>query len=161
MWFNNMWGKYGGYCILGLITFILSAFGSIMWVYHYLQSFAILPNPQQVPTPVISPIDLAAVTATLGGLVLVGAFYRGKDEGATDEQKELTKDLKLIGKLILLSSACFIIFFFAMEYVRSMNTLPLNLVQHLYADATAIAAVIAGVSTSIALSILVTIIKFL
>ena len=89
MWFRNMWAKYHNYCILGVISFILLFFGSIMWCYHYLQSFAILPNPQQVCPSAISPIDLAVVTATLGGLVLVGAFYR---ERATDK-KEQTNDL--------------------------------------------------------------------
>ena len=104
-----------------------------MWFLHYLQTFQNLPHPQHLPhlqaTPIItSPIDLAGVTATLGGLVLIGAFYR---EHAPDEKKELTKDLKLIGKLILLSSACFIIAFFGTEYVRSITT-TLNLVQLIY-----------------------------
>jgi hypothetical protein len=157
MWFKNMWSKYDDYCYLGIITFILSGFGAIMWFLHYLQSFRNLPNPQQATPLITSPIDLAAVTATLGGLVLIGAFYR---ERPTDEQKELTKDLKCIGKLILLSSACFIIAFFGTEYVRSIDT-TLNLMQTLYMWATAAAVAIAGLSVSVALSILVTIVKFL
>jgi hypothetical protein len=157
MWFNNMRLKYGNYCILGIITFILLVFGSILWCYHYLQGFAVLPNPQQISPSATSPIDLAEVTATLGGLVLVGAFYR---ERATDK-KEQSNDLKLIGKLILLSSACFLIFFFGMEYVRSVKDSSLNIVQQLYIWATAATVANAAVSTSVALSVLVIIVRFL
>ena len=150
-----MWRRYGAYCILGLITFILSLFGSFMWLYHYLQSLALLPNPNSVITPPVSPIELAATTATIGGLVLVGAFFREK---ASPDENEQNKDLKLVGKLILASSACFLVFFFAMEYVRSINT-PLNTIQQIYIWATAFAVVIAAYCVSWALGVLVTIVR--
>jgi hypothetical protein len=155
-----MWHRYGNYCYLGIITFVVSIIGAIIWFYHYLQSFGLLPNSQQTTTLITSPLELAAVTATLGGLVLVGAFYKGRDERATTEEMEHTKGLKLVGKLVLLSSACFIIAFFGTEYVRSINT-DLNLIQQIYIWATALAVVVAGISVSFALGILVTIIKFL
>ena len=151
-----MWHRYGAYCILGMITFLLSLFGSFMWLYHYLQSLTLLPNPNKVVIPPVSPIDLAATTATIGGLVLVGAFFREK---ATPGEMEQNNDLKLVGKLLLASSACFFIFFFAMEYVSSMNNSPLNVIQNIYVWATAFAVVIAAIGVSWALGILVTIVR--
>ena len=151
-----MWRRYGYYCILGLITIFLSLFGSLMWLYHYLQSLALVPNPDKIVIPPVSPIELAATTATIGGLVLVGAFFREK---ATPDDIELNSNLKLVGKLILASSACYLIFFFAMEYVTAMNNSPLNAIQQVYIWATASAVVIASFCVSYALGVLVTIVR--
>lgn len=157
MWFNDMWAKYSGYCILGIITLITSLFGTVAWFVNYIASLADLANRQ----PVTSPITLAAVTAALGGLILVGAFYRGKNERATDEERKHTEDLKLIGKLIVLSSACFIITFFLIEYVRLITSPTLSCLEQFYVIITDIAAAVAVLSVSVALSLLVTIVRFL
>ena len=157
MWLSNMWGKYKGYCILGFITLITSLMGTIAWFVNYIASLADLSSRQQAT----SPIGLAAVTASLGGLILVGAFYRGKDERATPEEREHTIDLKFVGKLILLSSVCFIITFFLVEYVRLITSPTLSPIEWFYIIVTDVVAVIAGLSISIALSLLVTIVRFL
>jgi len=157
MWFNNMWVKYNGYCILGIIALVTSLFGTIAWFINYIASLADLTGRQQAT----SPIELAAVTAALGGLILVGAFYRGKNERVTPEEREHTKDLKLIGKLIVLSSACFIIAFFLIEYVRVITSPTLSPIEWFYVIVTDVVAAIAGLTISIALSLLVTIIRFL
>jgi hypothetical protein len=74
---------------------------------------------------------------------------------------EQNDDLKLVGKLLLASSASFFIFFFAMEYVSSMNNSPLNVIQNIYVWATAFAVVIATICVSWALGVLVTIVRSL
>ena len=150
----SMWAKYGYYCILGMIALIGSLLGTVAYIAHYVASLA---NREQVT----SPIDLAGVTAALGGLILIGAFYKGKDWFATREEKERTKDLKLIGKLVLLSSACFIIAFFLIEYVRLITSPTLSPLDWFFVITADMAIVIAGVSISIALSLLVTLTRFL
>jgi len=152
-----MWRKYNRYCILGIITLISSLVGTIAWFIHYIVSLANVANHQQAT----SPIELAAVTAALGGLILVGAFYRGKNEHATPKEKEHTGDLKLVGRLIVVSSACFIIAFFLIEYVRTITSPTLSSIQWLYVIGTDVAALIACLTVSVALSILVTIVRFL
>jgi hypothetical protein len=157
MWFRGMWEKYSDYCILGIITLITSLFGTVAWFVSYIASLADVETQH----PATSPLTLAAVTAALGGLILVGAFYRGKNEGATDVEKEHTKDLKVVGKLIVLSSACFIITFFLIEYVRLITSPTLSGLEQFYVIITDIAAGVAGLSISVALSMLVTILRFL
>jgi len=157
MWFHNMWRKYNRYCILGFITLVTSLFGTIAWFINYIASLANVANHQQA----ISPIELAAVTAALGGLILIGAFYRGKNERTTPEEREHTGDLKLVGKLIVASSACFIIAFFLIEYVRIITSPTLSPIEWFYVIVTDVAAATACVTVSVALSILVTIVRFL
>ncbi len=156
MSFRQMWQKYGWYCVPGYIIFIISAIGSLMWLYHYLQSLAIIPSEIPVTASSISPIDLCVVTATLGGLVLIGAFYKENNLN----NHEIIHDLKTVGKLILLSSACFLIFFFGMEYVKSISDVSLNSAERIFVDITAFVAAIALLAISYALDILVTIIRF-
>jgi hypothetical protein len=151
------WGRYRMYGILGTITLIGSLTGTLAWFVHYIATLANTPNQPQA----ISPIELAGVTATLGGLVLVGAFYKGRDERATDEEKERTESLKLAGKLTLLSSVCFIVTYFLLEYVRLITAPVLSPLDWFFVVTTDIAAIVAGLSLSIALSLLVTVIRFL
>jgi len=152
-----MWRKYNSYCILGFITLITSLFGTYTWFINYIVSLANVTNRQQTA----SPIELAAVTAALGGLILVGAFYRGKNERATPAEREHTKDLKLVGKLIIASSACFIIAFFLIEYVRIITSPTLSPLEWSYVIVTDVVAAIACIAVSVALSLLVTIVRFL
>jgi hypothetical protein len=154
---DKWWDRYRWYCIPGIITLIGSFAGTIAWFGHYIATLANTPNQPQA----ISPIELAGVTATLGGLVLIGAFYKEKDEHANDEKKEHTKSLKLVGKLILFSSVCFMVTYFLLEYVR-LNTSPvLSPLNWFFVITTDLAAIFAGFSLSFALSFLVTIIPFL
>jgi hypothetical protein len=148
--------KYGGYWILGIIAFLGLFAGTLAWYVHYIANLANTPNQVQV----ISPIDLAGVTATLGGLVLVGAFYKGKD-ASNDEEKQITDGLKLVGKIMLLSSVCFIITYFSLEYVRTITSKILTDWDWFYVIITDFAAIFAIISLSVALSFLVVITRFI
>jgi hypothetical protein len=150
------WDRYRWYCIPGVITLIGSLAGTIAWFVHYIATLANTPNQVQA----ISPIELAGVTAALGGLVLIGAFYKEKDEHADNEKKERTKSLKRVGKLALFSSACFMVTYFLLEYVRIV-TGPLSPLDWFFVVITDFAAIFAGLSLSVALSLLVTIVRFL
>jgi hypothetical protein len=145
--------KYGAYCIAGWIALIGALFGSISWFIRYVSTLTKIPSQTQV----ISPIDIAGITATLGGLVLVGAFY----EANQIERKEIAEALKRVGKEILVSSVCFIIIFFMLEYIRIINTPTLNPVQSIYVVAADFFAVFGILSLSIAMGNLITIIRFI
>ena len=150
--------RYGiFYWILGAIVCTVALFGMIEWFKHYILTLANTPNQIQA----ISPIELAGVTATLGGLVLVGAFYKGKDEQASTEDAKTTADLKFIGKLILCSSVCFIVTYFTLEYVRTITSTSLSYYDWFFIVITGATALSAGITLSVALGLLVTIIRFL
>jgi hypothetical protein len=87
--------------ILAAIVWLISFFGILAYVIHYIQYIASLdPSKiQSLPTP----IDLAAVTATIGGLILIGAFYKDKRD-ISNQEKENATQLKTIAKLLLCSS---------------------------------------------------------
>jgi hypothetical protein len=153
---DEWWNRYKWYCVPGIITFMGSFAGTIAWFVHYIATLANTPNQPQA----ISPIELAGVTATLGGLVLIGAFYKEKDEHGSDERKKHTKNLKLVGKLTLFSSAYFVVTYFLLEYVRLIHT-PLSPLDWFFVVTTDFAAAFAGFSLSIALGLLVTIVRFL
>jgi hypothetical protein len=150
--------RYGLYWIPGIITLVGALAGTLAWFTHYITTLANTPNIVQA----ISPIDLAGVTATLGGLILVGAFYKERKDLATKEEKEVAIDLRTIGKIILVSSACFIATYFLLEYVQIMKSPPLSKSWFwFFIFTTDLAAIIAGVSLSVALSFLITIVRFI
>jgi len=147
--------RYGGYCIAGWVAVIGALFGSLKWFIQYVSILTKIPSQTQV----ISPIEIAGITATLGGLVLVGAFYEANQN--LPEKKEITQALKRVGKTILFSSVCFIIIFFMLEYIRIINTETLNSVQWIYVIAADFFAVFGILSLSIAMGNLITIIRFI
>ena len=137
----------------GLIALIVSIFGSIGYIIHYF--IGSLANKEAVT----SPIEIAGIAATLGGLVLVGAFYKERKQGANEVDLAHTKDLKCIGKQILFSASCFIIAFFALEYLRLLPpSEPLSFVENLYVYATDFAILFGGISLSIAVSFLIVVV---
>lgn len=154
-----MWAKYRFLCIAGLATMTLSLVGYIAWFIRYIQSLLSAPCPQQSSLLVISPINLAAVTATLGGLVLIGAFYKGKNGFLTPSDRAHSSDLKIVGKSLLIASACFIIGFFFTEYVRLITSPVLSWPELFYVIATDVVMMVAGLLTCFGLSLLVTIVK--
>ena len=165
------WARYGWYWFLGLIVFIGGIGGTFAWFFHYLASLANVPasvssnmSAQQIVTTSISPIDLAGVTATLGGLVLVGAFYKSKSERVDENDASLTLDLKLVGKFILSSSVCFILTYFMLQYALTFTTSTKDQLPYLFwpfVIGTDVAAIAAGFLLSLALGFLVTIVRFL
>lgn len=148
--------RYGLYWLLGIVTLVGSLAGTITWFVDYIVSLANTSNQSQV----ISPIELAAVTATLGGLVLVGAFYKGTNERATREEYEVTTDLKLIGKIILISAVCFIITYFLLGYVHTLDS-PFSPRDYFFLLTTDVAAAVAVLALSLALCFLVTVMRFI
>lgn len=125
--------------IVGLVVF----FGSIFYLFNYIQNQA---NPSKFALS-NSPIDLAGVIATIGGLVLVGAFYKNKDE------------LKNVGKLLLISSALFVVSFYAMEYLRLVNHKILNGLDWCFIWGFDIAFLLAGIALAVGLGYLIAVIK--
>jgi hypothetical protein len=97
-------------------------------------------------------------TATLGGLVLIGAFYK---ESQNDNQLlETTQALKRLGKLILFCSACFLISYFMVEYVALLKS-SLNFVQQFFVSTTAFFLAFGILSLSLAMGNLITIVRFI
>jgi hypothetical protein len=156
-WFDRTWKNYGGYCVLGIIGLATAALGSIAWFINYIVSLADLATRKTAT----SPIELAAVTAALGGLILVGAFYRDKKDTTQDVDREHTSDLRIVGKFTVLSSACFIITFFLVEYARLITTPTLSAFDGFMIIIADVAAIIACLSISAATGLLITILKFL
>ena len=89
------------FSLLEPLIYVLSGVGVLVYIIQYISSLA---NNTQ---PIVSPIELAGVIATLGGLILIGAFY--KDNTAFGQH------LKTSAKLLLGSSILYIITFFLLE----------------------------------------------
>jgi hypothetical protein len=146
---QRVWEGYNSiFTVLAVIVWLISFFGILAYVIHYIAYIASLdPSKiQSLPTP----IDLAAVTATIGGLVLIGAFYKNNTE--------LGQNLKTIAKLLLCSSVFFIVSFFTIEYVRLITSPTLSIVEWFYIVSTDIAIGIAGLTIWAALGLLVRVI---
>ena len=149
---NNHQGIWKGYnfifTILAAIVWLISFLGILAYVIHYIAYIASLdPSKiQSLPTP----IDLAAVTATIGGLILIGAFYKNNTE--------LGQNLKTIAKLLLCSSVFFIVSFFTIEYVRLITSPTLSIVEWFYVVSTDIAIAVAGLTIWVALGLLIRVI---
>ena len=144
-----IWERYNfTFEIIAAIVWLISFFGILAYVIHYIEYIASLdPSKiQSLPTP----IDLAAVTATIGGLILIGAFYKN--------DTKLGQNLKTIAKLLLCSSVFFIVSFFTLEYVRLITSTTLSIAEWFYIISTDIAIAIAGLTICVALGLLVRVI---
>jgi hypothetical protein len=151
------WDRYGIlYGLLGLVTLLCSAGGIWLWFTNYIATLTNTPNIVQTT----SPIEVAGVTATLGGLILVGAFYRDKDGSMDNKQRKLNDTLKLAGKLLLVSSVCFIILYFLLEFVRTIDQTN-SIGEWIFVISTDVAVFVGGFALSFALSTLVTIIRYI
>jgi len=141
--------------ISAIIVWVLSFFGILAYVIHYIQYIASL-NPSKIQS-LPTPIDLAAVTAVIGGLILIGAFYKDKGD-VPKQEKQKAKHLKTIAKLLLCSSVFFIISFFTLEYVRLITSPTLSLAEWFFVISTDVAISVAGVTLTFALGYLVRVI---
>jgi hypothetical protein len=150
---KGIW-RLGYSWIFGLITFIGSLIGTLTWFIHYIAPLANTPTQLQA----VSPIDLAVTTATLGGLVLIGAFY--KEGNISDKDQRNAALLKTVGKLILTSSVCFIITYFLVEYLSEIKEVN-NAWDWFIEIITDIIAFAAGITISVALSLLVAVLPFI
>ena len=101
---------------LHILLWVVVAVGGLAYIVRYISS--LVPNP---PLSVPSPLDLAATSGTIGGLILIGAFAKSSSP--------LEKDLRKIGKFFLAGAAFFTIAFLLLEWASVTNPPQLNLAQ--------------------------------
>ena len=118
---------------------------SLVGVIAYILDYIISLNNHQ--SPIVSPIDLAGVSATLGGLILVGGFFK--------ENTDLGQKLKRSARLLLYSSVFFIISFFLLEAVFIIKPPTLSWTDWVFIGFTDFSIAIAGVFLCFALGRLV------
>lgn len=142
--------------ILGVIVFLFSFVGVVAYFLKYMPSLRSLDASKAIPP---SPIELAGISATIGGLILIGAFYKESKDGEDTGQGSL---LKLTAKLFLGAAISFVIMFLSLEY---LSILPaeeklsfMNWVAVIVVD---ISMAIGGFTLSIGLSILAVILPSL
>jgi uncharacterized protein with PQ loop repeat len=128
--------------ILGFIVSFVIFFGTIFYLIHYVGNAA---NPAQY-TLSDTPVGIAGVIATIGGLVLVGAFYKAENQ------------LKNVGKLLLTSASLFVISFFAMQYISLVKDTVLTGVDWFFIWSFDIAFLLDGISLAVGLGYLMAII---
>lgn len=134
--------------ILEPFVYVFSGFGILAYIIHYIISLA------EHEQPVVSPIGLAAVTATLGGLILVGAFYK-------EDQTDLGRSLKSSAKALLGSSVFFITAFLLLEAALYITEPVPQWLITLFAVFSDIVIALAGVTLAFALGRLVRILPLI
>ncbi len=95
--------------------------GGLAYIVHYISNLSLLTNSTTGSVP--SPLDLAATSGTIGGLLLIGAFAKA-------DNPQYNK-LKRIGKFFLGAAAFFTIAFLLLEWARITNPPHLNLWQQI------------------------------
>jgi hypothetical protein len=118
--------------LLKSVLFMMVALGGLAYIVHYIST--LIPNSTAGSIP--SPLDLAATSGTIGGLLLVGAFAK--------PDNPLEDKLKKIGKFFLGAAAFFAIAFLLLEWARITNPAQLNLWQQAMTWVSAI-AIVAGI----------------
>lgn len=122
--------------LLKIVLFMMVALGGLAYIVHYISTLTLLPNSTAGSIP--SPLDLAATSGTIGGLLLVGAFAKTGNP--------LENKLKKIGKFFLGAAAFFTIAFLLLEWARITNPPQLNLWQQGMTWISAI-AIVAGIGS--------------
>lgn len=122
--------------LLKSLLFLMVSLGGLAYIVHYISTLTLLPNSTAGGIP--SPLDLAATSGTIGGLILVGAFAKPGNP--------LEKKLKKIGKFFLGAAAFFTIAFLLLEWARITNPPQLNLWQQSMTWVSAI-AIVAGIGS--------------
>jgi hypothetical protein len=121
-----------------ILLWVIVAIGGLAYIVRYMSS--LIPN-STLSTP--SPLDLAATSGTIGGLILIGAFAR--------PGKPLEKELKDIGKFFLGAAAFFTIAFLLLEWASVTNPPQLNWWQQAmsWVSAVVIVAAIGSISKAL------------
>ncbi|MGD0168060.1 MAG: hypothetical protein ABSC51_12370 [Gaiellaceae bacterium] len=139
--------KYINSTILQLFIVIIQALlivGIMLYFINYIKSIA---DKTSYP----SPLDLAILSATLGGFILIGAFY--------DKSKENIKTfLRRTGVYFLIASLTFCIEFFFLLVVGSITDNPLTLIDWVIISFTLIMMIPSSLSFTLGLTELVNII---
>lgn len=129
--------------VLFVVLYPVVAAGIIVYFVRYMGSLV-------TREPAHSPLELATIAAALGGLILLGAFYR--------ENKPLGPELKKIAKLFLGAAVSLTVLFFLFEMVASMQS-TLGLGEWLVIVVTWAAMLVAGLSLGLALVLLIGVIR--
>lgn len=135
------------YIIIASITYPLLLIGVFMYAYNYM--VALIENKATS-----NPLELAGVAGTIGGLILLSAFYSDKNMETQNGRK-----LKTIAKLLLVSSVSFVSLFLVLEILTKLDSTTLAGVIVIFFTFGAILA--ASVSFAIALTMLISSIKYM
>ena len=115
-WFPNAWSSIESWIsrtrlIPGILYPLILAGVAL----YFLRYFSSLKNGESVE----SPLTLAMVAVTLGGFILLGAFYKERSERQDEPQVQKAvsneplsgKELKRVAKLFLGAAICFVVTF--------------------------------------------------
>ena len=116
--------------------YTLSSLGVMVYFINYIISLA---NDK----PTVSPLEIAATSGGLCGLILLGAFYQ---KGSPIEHR-----LKLAAKLLLGATISFVIAFFLLELIVSVKSEILNPAEWTLVIVTNLVIAIGGLSLIVAL----------
>ncbi len=144
--------------LFAVTLYALIVVGVVAYVYRYIGALV-------KGNPVDSPLQLASIAAALGMFILIGAFYREK---SVEGQKPLENGklplhsrLRRAAKLFLAAAASFTIVFLLLEAVVGVGDAELEFAHWILIGFTSLSIVIAGISFSMALASLVTVIRHL
>ena len=118
------------------ILYTLSTLGVIAYFIKYIAS---LTSGQ----PSVSPLELAAASGGLCGLILLGAFYQ--------KGSQIEYSLKFTAKLFLTATVSFVIAFFLLELVSMIRSETLNAAGWIAVIVTDIVIACGGISLIAAL----------
>lgn len=128
------------------VLYSLVAVGIVAYFLRYISALV-----TREPTP--SPLQLATVAAALGGLILIGAFYK--------EKSPIEPELKRIAKLFLGAAVSFIIVFLLLQAVSMIKSPTLGWAEWLLVVMTGISITAAGITLCLALIFLIRVIRHL
>lgn len=140
------------YYIISAILYPTLGIGTLAYFILYIKSLV-------TQVPVASPLDLAGVAGAIGGLILVGAFY--KEKGSSQEELAIGKKLKRIAKYFLEAAVSFTIAFLLLQAVSLINSETLSWGEWILVYLTSISMAVAGVALCLALTFLIRVIRYL
>lgn len=126
------------------ILYTLSTLGVMAYFIKYIASLA-------SEQPSVSPLELAAASGGLCGLILLGAFYQ---KGSPIEHT-----LKLTAKLFLAATISFVIAFFLLELVSVIRSETLNAAEWTAVIVTDVVIACGGVSLIAALIYVISLLR--
>lgn len=144
---TNIWQSLKN--ILLAFLYSLIVIGTVAYIYRYI--FALIKHEE-----IESPIQLAITAITLGGFILLGAFYR---RGLEYEQR-----LKTIAKLFLLAAIFFIIVLLLLNISAMIQSPPENwlsqvIIEWLLPVVVSISIIVASISFAVALVFLLNMLR--
>jgi len=126
------------------ILYALSTLGVMAYFIKYIASLA-------SGQPSVSPLELAAASGGLCGLILLGAFYQ--------KGSRIEYSLKFTAKLFLAATISFVIAFFLLELVSMIRSETLNAAEWIAVIATDIVIACGGISLIAALVYVISLLR--